>query len=260
MSKVVAPSIRNSQFQELKDGDLAVLFFRDSCPYCKDFKPTWNRVAKSIKERWNNGDSLVYEGSLDSESLDEGKIAGPPVVAKLDVHKFPAVKNRIGFPTVPCIALYKRGQPVVFCTSQDRSRPKMVRMLEQYYRDDIKPAEHVVANEEGQWPQSAPPPIKARDPPPKSPTPKPPTPKQPPQDPLSPPEPPKAAPAASVRKSLRPLRHAMTYSEMRPKVDAKVDAPPKKVDPQRPVVPPRPQDDEVFARYLALLYDRRGRI
>ena len=178
MSKVVAPSIRNSQFQRIKDGDVAVLFFRDSCPYCKDFKPTWNRVAREMKRRWNRG-SLVYDGDVIKSSSDEKesqsengqsresressqsdqtseiRFVDPPHIVKVDIVKFPAIKNRMQFPTVPCIALYKRGEPVVFFTSQDRSLPNVLSALENYYiRAQLPPqGEYVMGTQDGAWPQ-----------------------------------------------------------------------------------------------------------
>lgn len=176
MSKIVAPSIRNAEFQRIKDGDAAVLFFRDTCPYCKEFKPTWNRIAKELKTRWNrhslvvsNGigadisgdDSRRFSMSRDSNddeksiTLDEDKLIGPPRVVKVDVTKFPAIKNRIRFPTVPCIALYKTDKPVVFITTNDRSCANVLPIIENYYRRNELPLsqeEYKIGNPDGSWP------------------------------------------------------------------------------------------------------------
>lgn len=163
MSKVVAKSIRNAQYQELKNGDLAILLFRESCPFSRDFKPTWNRVAKELQNRWYKG-SVVYDdesseassygGSDDSRSKSGGsvqkklRVAKPPHVKKLDITKFPGVKNAIGFPTVPCIALYKKGFPVMFLTTKDRSLPNVLKQVEDYYKRQQFPpkGEHLIGN------------------------------------------------------------------------------------------------------------------
>lgn len=145
--KIVAKSMRNAEFQEKRNGDLAVLFFKESCPYCRDFKPTWNRVAKGLNTRWLK-DSVVYDE-------DEQKLAKPPTVCKVDVAKFANIQRSIGFPTVPTVALYKRGEPVVFLTTKDRSLPNVLRLVEDYYKRHRLPPEdeHLVGNNYGQWPK-----------------------------------------------------------------------------------------------------------
>lgn len=158
MSKVVARSVRNSEFQNLKDGDLCVLFFRESCPYCRDFKPTWNRVAKELKQRWNRA-SIVYDGPDAGEGspVMRGIVEAPQVV-KLDVTKFPAVKNTIRFPTVPCVALYKKGARVLFYTGADRSLPTVLSVIEDYYRHNKKPpvGQYKVGDANGNYPNDDP--------------------------------------------------------------------------------------------------------
>jgi thiol-disulfide isomerase/thioredoxin len=145
--KVVAEMIKNAEFQEKRDGDLAVLFFKQSCPYCRDFKPTWNRVAKELKKRWSRG-SVVYDE-------EEQKIAKCPPVRRMDVAKFSNVQKTIKFPSVPTIALYKRGKPVVFVTTQDRSLPNMLKIVENYYkRNELPPdTDHVIGTVYGTWPE-----------------------------------------------------------------------------------------------------------
>ncbi len=150
MSKIVARSIRNAEYQRLKDGDLAILFFRESCPYCKDFKPTWNRVARKL----NEGDhrrNYLPGAEARPDSYDDRL-----EVVKLDVTKFPAVKNYIQFPTVPCIAMYKRGKPVVFLTTQDRSLPNILGIIENYYTHSTMPlqGDFVIGTEDGRWPDT----------------------------------------------------------------------------------------------------------
>jgi thiol-disulfide isomerase/thioredoxin len=182
MSKIVARSIRNAEYQRLRDGDLAILFFREACPYCKDFKPTWNRVARKLNEgrrreyysRSNSQESPRHgEGQHDRNNDDERRrgyqderdnrgggggenehTAPRLEVVKLDVTKFPAVKNYIQFPTVPCIAMYKQGQHVVFLTTQDRSLPNILGIVENYYnRSTLPPStDYVVGTEDGRWP------------------------------------------------------------------------------------------------------------
>lgn len=133
---------------------MAVLFFRESCPYCRDFKPTWNRVAKEMKHRWDRG-SVVYDGPGDATGTpDPNAIVGPPEIVKLDVTKFPAVKNTIRFPTVPCISLYKRDAPVLFYTGTDRSLPTVLTVLEDYYKRHKKPptGTYVIGDDLGNYP------------------------------------------------------------------------------------------------------------
>ena len=138
----------NPEFQEKRNGDLAVLFFKESCPYCRDFKPTWNRVAKGLNKRWFR-DSVV----LDDET---GELAPAPDVRKVDVAKFSNIQKSIGFPTVPCVALYKTGKPVIFLTTQDRSLPNILKLTENYYkRNQLPPkGEYLQGNTYGQWPPS----------------------------------------------------------------------------------------------------------
>jgi len=147
MSKTVAKSIRNSEFQEKKNGDLAVLFFKESCPACRNFKPIWNRVAKGLKKRWYNN-SLVYDEDIK-------KVAPLPPVRKIDVAKFANVQATIRFPSVPTVALYKRGHPPVFLITRDRSLPNILKQVEDYYkRHKLPPAgEYLLGNEYGEFPE-----------------------------------------------------------------------------------------------------------
>lgn len=144
--KIVAAPIRNSEFQQKRDGDIAVLFFKNYCPYCRDFKPIWNRVARSVKERWSR-DSAVYDEETKS-------LAKPPEIRKMDVVKFANVQKSIGFNTVPTIALYKRNQPVVFLTTTNRSLPNILKQVEDYYKRNRLPpsGEYLIGNEYGQYP------------------------------------------------------------------------------------------------------------
>lgn len=285
MSKVVAPSIHNSKFQELKEGDLAVLFFRESCPYCKDFKPTWNRVAKTVKERWSRGDSVVYDGDEDddsSRSVEERSVelVRPPVIAKLDVTKFPAVKNRIRFPTVPCVALYKKGERVVFYTGKDRSLPHIVDVLENYYKRAKLPAadEYVLGTEHGSYP--APPRVqlldeeeedqsvesKSVESSSKTPVAKAATPavqnKQPllltfkvPPVAVAASVTPVGSPAALNVQTTRAARSAMSYNKSTPALGVQRGPSLTSAKAHAAV-----SDEDVFARFLALLYERRGEL
>jgi len=158
MSKTVAKSIRNREFQEKKNGDLAVLFFKEACPYCRDFKPTWNRVAKGLKKRWHQ-DSMVYDE-------DEKTVAKFPLVRKIDVAKFPNVQKMIGFPTVPTVALYKKGHLPVFLITKDRSLPNVLKQVENYYkRHEFPPkGEYLIGNEYGEFPRLPEKPIQTMSP------------------------------------------------------------------------------------------------
>lgn len=83
----VALSISNNEFQERKKGDIVVFFFKETCPYCRELKPNWNKVAKLLPERWTGKNK-------------------PPTIVRMDMNKFTTVMKYIGFPTVPCLAMY----------------------------------------------------------------------------------------------------------------------------------------------------------
>ncbi len=91
MTHHVAPAVTANEWRQLRDenGDVAVLFFKQSCPYCREFKPTWNKVAKRL-------------------ALDE-KTQHIPVV-KVNVRSYPFVQREVGFRTVPTIVFYRRDQ------------------------------------------------------------------------------------------------------------------------------------------------------
>jgi thiol-disulfide isomerase/thioredoxin len=233
--KYVADRMLHSEYQVKKQGDLACLFFKQECPYCRDFKPTWNRVARKIEKRWPS------------------RSVAPPEVRRLDVNRYNTVQKNIGFPSVPCIALYKTGKPPVFLTTSDRSLSNMVKLVENYYlKDRLPPSDEcVIGTEAGQWPQEpekekAPPPQEIKSLP-KSPRPeKPETPvklvvSSTPRSPVRPPLPSfVTARAASVTKSTKPA--AVAVNEIKFTVSAK------------------PPEDEIFARLLAKLMKNKDQL
>ena len=77
-----------------------------------------------------------------------------PQVRKVNVVKFPNIQKTIGFPTVPTFGLYKRGKPVIFLTTQDRSAGNFVKVIEDYYlRDKLPPkGEYLVGTNLGTYP------------------------------------------------------------------------------------------------------------
>lgn len=146
----VARSISNSEFQDYKNGDTVIFFFKESCPFCRELKPTWNKVAKIIPSRWRNEQ---MSSSVSSDSPVKNNKA--PRVVRMDMNKYDKVKRDIGFPTVPMIAMYKKNKPVVFITTKDRMCSNLLAIIENYYKGDKLPkdkSEYVVANKNGLWP------------------------------------------------------------------------------------------------------------
>lgn len=129
----VAYSVSNNYFQQHKNGPLVVLFFKEECPYCRELKPTWNKVAKLLPQRWPNA----------------------PKVVRMDMTKFSGVKKSIGFPTVPMIAMYKPKKPVVFVVTKDRLTSNLIKIIEDYYKNDKLPrdvSEYKIGLPDGRFP------------------------------------------------------------------------------------------------------------
>jgi thiol-disulfide isomerase/thioredoxin len=152
-NNAVARSISNAEYQDLKNEDTVVFFFKATCPFCKDLIPVWNKVSKFLPLRWQNSQS-----SSSSRNSDDGqKDKRAPTIVRMDMTKYNKVKNDIGFPTVPMIAMYKKGKPVVFITTKDRMAANLITIIENYYKGGIlpkDPSETKVGTRMGQWPRS----------------------------------------------------------------------------------------------------------
>lgn len=143
-----AKALTNAEFQEKRYGDMAVMFFKQTCPYCREAKEPWNQTAKAIMTRWNAGPVSGKTGGKSERA------ASQPEVRKVNVIKFANIKKTIGFPTVPCFALYKTGKPVIFLTTKDRSTTNMTKIIEDYYKYGKLPPkdEYLVGTDMGTWP------------------------------------------------------------------------------------------------------------
>lgn len=222
--KYVAERMLHSEYQVKKQGDLACLFFKQECRYCRDFKPTWNRVARKIEKRWPS------------------RTVTPPEVRRLDVNRYNTVQKNIGFPSVPCIALYKTGKPPVFLTTSDRSLSNMVKLVENYYlKDRLPPSDEcVIGTEAGQWPQED---KEEKAPPKVEPTGKVEKPETPP--------PQKLTISATPRPAVRPPLPSF--------VAARAASVTKSPSPPSPAVPAA-AEDEIFARLLAKLMKNKDQL
>lgn len=117
MSKRGAKTVSANEYRRLRDGNAAILFYKEACGYCRRFKPTWNEVAKRI-------------------ARDDGDL-GLSVV-KVNVKKYPFVTREESIGTVPHMKLYKEGKDPVEYTGS-RESDDVYQALVNYYRNDVAP-------------------------------------------------------------------------------------------------------------------------
>lgn len=115
----VAHSINAADYYQMRKGDSAILFFRQSCPHCVETKPIWNQVVKRLGEKHPN---LKVK------------------LAKLNTKKYPKIAETENIRMVPTIKFYKKGfaEPVIF--SGERSVDTMVDSIVNHYAPTTTPS------------------------------------------------------------------------------------------------------------------------